>query len=167
MPMGATSGDLVIGAASGYLAGFAMDRATGVFLARQSEESIVRQDELAPGGAPALFVRRAAGAFGANLGLEASEPYALALHRTLTATYGLTAAALVTPERPPMRSAFMTVGAALVFVDEGLPTLRIVPPPSEWPLESHLRGVIGHLTLAVGIGVLLSLAQRLFGLGRR
>jgi hypothetical protein len=122
MPMGATSGDLVIGAASGYLAGFAMDRATGVFLARQSEESIVRQDELAPGGAPALFVRRAAGAFGANLGLEASEPYALALHRTLTATYGL---------------------------------------------ESHLRGVIGHLTLAVGIGVLLSLAQRLFGLGRR
>ncbi len=161
--MSVTSRDLAIGAASGYLAGFAMDRATNAYLARQSEESIAREDELAPGGAPALFVRRAAGVVGAELSVEASEPYALALHRTLTATYGLAAAALVGPERSPMGSAFAAAGAALVFVDEGLPTLRIVPAPSEWPLESHLRGVIGHLTLAVGIGVLLNLAQRLFG----
>jgi hypothetical protein len=159
--------DLVLGAASGYAAGFVMDVATNAYLERQSEESVRRQDELAPGGAPALFVRRVAGVAGVELSVEGSEPYALALHRTLTSVYGAAAGALAGPRRSPTLAALEATTAAFVLVDEGLPVLRIVPAPGEWPLESHIRGAIGHLTLALGIGTLLTLAERLFGLGDR
>jgi uncharacterized membrane protein YagU involved in acid resistance len=66
-----------------------------------------------------------------------------------------------------MLAALLATGAALVLVDEGLPTLRIVPAPSKWPWESHVRGVVGHLTLAAGIGALLTLAERFVGLDGR
>jgi hypothetical protein len=153
--------DLVLGAASGFAASFVMDVATNAYLARQSERSVRKQDELAPGGAPALFIRRTAKLGGAEVGVESSEAYALILHRTLTSAYGAASAALVGPKRSPMRAALLATTAALLFVDEGLPALRIVPPPEVWPVESHVRGVVGHLTLGLGIGVLLSLAGRL------
>lgn len=157
----------MLGAASGYAASFIMDRATSAYLARQSERSLRRQDELAPGGAPALFIRRAAGLAGAEVGVERSEAHALALHRTLTSAYGAAAAALVSRRRSPMRAALLASTAALALVDEGLPALRIVPAPQEWPLESHARGVIGHVTLGLGIGLLLSVADRLAKLDDR
>jgi hypothetical protein len=91
--------DLVLGAASGFPASFPMDVATNAYLARQSERSVRRQDELAPGGAPALFIRRTAGLAGAEVGIERSEAHALVLHRTLTSAYGAAAAALVGPQR--------------------------------------------------------------------
>jgi hypothetical protein len=159
--------DLALGAAAGFASSFVMDMATSAFLARQSEQSVRRQDELAPGGMPALFVRRVAGLVGVDLGAAQSEPYALALHRTLTSAYGAAAAALVAPRRSPMVAALLATTAALVLVDEGLPTLRIVPAPQEWPVESHVRGVVGHVTLGLGIGALLSVADRVTGLGDR
>jgi hypothetical protein len=159
--------DLAIGAASGYVASFLMDVATGAYLARQSERSVRRQDELAPGGAPALFIRRAAGLTGAEVGVERSEAQAMVLHRTLTSAYGAAAAALVSPERSPMRAALLATTSALVLVDEGLPTLRIVPPPQEWPFESHVRGIVGHVTLGLGIGAILTVADRLTRLDDR
>jgi hypothetical protein len=159
--------DLVLGAASGLAASYAMDAATSAYLAHQSELSVRRQDELAPGGAPALFVRRAAGVAGRELSVEESEGYALVLHRTLTSAFGAASAALVGPRRSPMRAALEATSAAFVLVDEGLPTLRIVPAPREWPLESHVRGVVGYAVLGLGIGALLTVADRLIGLDER
>jgi hypothetical protein len=159
--------DLVLGAAAGFASSFVMDMATTAFLTRQSEQSVRRQDELAPGGTPALFVRRVAGVVSVEVGVAESEPYALMLHRTLTSAYGAAAAALVAPRRPPMVAALLATTAALVLVDEGLPMLRIVPAPQKWPVESHVRGVVGHLTLGLGIGALLSVADRVTGLGDR
>jgi hypothetical protein len=159
--------DLVLGAASGLAASYAMNAATSAYLAHQSELSVRRQDELAPGGAPALFVRRAAGVAGRELSVEESEGYALVLHRTLTSAFGAASAALVGPRRSPMRAALEATSAAFVLVDEGLPTLRIVPAPREWPLESHVRGVVGYAVLGLGIGALLTVADRLIGLDER
>jgi hypothetical protein len=144
-----------------------MDAATSAYLARQSEQSVRRQDELAPGGAPALFIRRAAGVVGREPTVEQSEGYALVLHRTLTSAFGAVSAALVGPRRSPMLAALEATGAAFVLVDEGLPTLRIVPAPREWPVESHVRGVIGYAVLGLGIGALLTVADRLVGLDER
>src|SRR5215218_1522596 len=50
-----------IGAAIGYGASWAMDRATGWYLERQSETSKRREQEVAPGGAPVLAGRKLAG----------------------------------------------------------------------------------------------------------
>jgi hypothetical protein len=159
--------DLVLGAASGFAASFLMDAATNAYLAQQSEQSLRRQDELAPGGAPALFIRRVAGLLGSDLGVERSEAQALVLHRTLTSAYGALTAGMLSPGRSPMRAALLTTTGALVLVDEGLPALHIVPHPREWPLESHVRGVIGHVVLGLGIGALLSVVGRITRLGGR
>ena len=165
--MSITVKNAVIGATSGFAASFLMDVATNAILRRQSAVSVRRQDELAPGGAPAVLVRRTTKLAGVDLSVERSERYALILHRTLASTYGVASVALVRPTRSPMLAALLATGAALVLVDEGLPTLRIVPAPSKWPWESHVRGVVGHLTLAVGIGALLTLAERFVGLDGR
>ncbi len=151
----------MIGAASGFAASFAMDAATGAFLKRQSRQSVRRQDKLAPGGAPALFIRRLAGLAGAEIGVAESESQALVLHRAMTSTWGAISASLVARGQPPMQAALVTTMAALLLVDEGLPVLRIVPPPEQWPAESHARGVVGHLTLGLAIGGLLSVANRI------
>jgi hypothetical protein len=66
-----------------------------------------------------------------------------------------------------MLSALEATGAAFVLVDEGLPALRIVPAPRKWPVESHVRGVIGYAVLGLGIGALLTVADRLVGLDER
>jgi hypothetical protein len=36
----------------------------------------------------------------------------------------------------------------------------LTAPPSAYPKESHLRGVVGHATLGVTIGAVLSVARR-------
>ena len=52
------------------------------------------------------------------------------------------------------------VGGFLV-VDELANSLFFTPPPQAYPVESHLRGVVGHLTFGAVTGVLLALARRL------
>jgi hypothetical protein len=165
--MAITVKDAALGAASGFAASFLMDAATNAVLRRQSEASVRRQDELAPGGAPALLVRRAAKLAGGDVGVERSGRYAMVLHRTLASSYGLASAALVRRNRPPLAAALLAAGAAFLLVDEGMTILRIVPGPQEWPWESHVRGLVGHLALALGIGGLLTLMDRAAGLDGR
>jgi hypothetical protein len=51
--------------------------------------------------------------------------------------------------------------AGFLLMDELANSLFFTPPPQAYPVESHLRGVVGHLTLGVVTGALLALARRL------
>jgi hypothetical protein len=65
----------------------------------------------------------------------------------------MAAAALV---RKGMRPALagLTVGAvAFVLVDEGTAIAQL----TDYPLESHMRGVVGHAAFGLAAGILLSL----------
>jgi hypothetical protein len=156
--------DLGIGAAAGYGAGMVMDRATTWFYGRQSEASKRREDEVLPGGAPMASGRRVAGL----LGLEATDDRAAKLaqlmHQSLGITYGMAAATLVRGGMRPLRAGLATGVAGFLLVDELANSLLFTPPPQAYPVESHLRGVVGHLTFGAATGFLLALARRAGGL---
>jgi len=83
------------------------------------------------------------------------------VHRALGMTYGATVAALTRAGMPPLVAGVATEVAAFVVVDEGVMCAFFTPPPWAYPLESHLRGLVGHLAYGAVAGTLLAGARRL------
>ena len=147
--------DIVSGALAGYTASRTMDVATSWFYGRQSEASKVREQELAPGGTLVQLGKQLGRAAGRDLSDEAAGGVGLAVHRTLGVTYGVIAAALTRKGMKPL-VAGLTVGAgAFLVVDEG----TSLPLMTSYPWVSHARGVVGHATVGLVIGVLLWLIE--------
>ena len=54
----------------------------------------------------------------------------------------------------PLLAGLLSGMALFVVVDEGLtPTLGLSAPNLEYPLSTHLRGLIGHLAYGAGVAV--------------
>jgi len=145
---------LVVGALAGYAASRTMDAVTTVFYARQDDASKRREQELAPGGTLVQLGKQLGGLVGRDLDDDAARRVGTALHRTFGTTYGAIAAALVRRGMPPLRAGLADGAAAVLVVDEG----KGLPTATSYPLVSHLRGVVGHATVGLTIGVLLRLA---------
>lgn len=145
----------VIGALVGYTASRLMDAATSWFYDRQSEESRLREEEIAPGGALVQVGTQVGQLAGRDLDRAAAGRVGLAVHRTLGVTYGVLATRLVRRGVPPLRAGLLVGTAAFVVVDEGL----AITDALRYRWESHARGVVGHGTLGTAIGVLLSLVD--------
>ena len=152
---------VLVGAAAGYLAGQVMDKATTWFYERQSDASKQREGELLPEGAPMASARKLAGLIGAEPTDDQTATIATALHQSLGQLYGVAAAALTRRGMPPVAAGLATGTAGFLLVDELANGLFFTPPPQAYPVESHLRGVVGHLTFGAATGVLLALARRL------
>jgi hypothetical protein len=152
---------LLVGAAAGYVAGQVMDRATTWYYERQSDASKEREQELLPEGAPLAAARKLAGLVGAEPTDDQANTIALAMHQSLGQGYGVAAAALTRRGVPPMAAGVAAGMAGFLAVDELGNSLFFTPPPQAYPAESHVRGVVGHLTLGLVLGALLSLAKRL------
>jgi hypothetical protein len=152
---------LFVGAAAGYLAGRVMDQATTWFYTRQSDASKQREGELLPEGAPVASARKLAGLIGAEPTDEQAGTIAATLHQGLGQLYGVAAAALTRRGVPPVRAGLASGAAGFLLVDELANGLFFTPPPQAYPVESHLRGLVGHLTFGATTGALLALARRL------
>jgi hypothetical protein len=48
-----------------------------------------------------------------------------------------------------------------LLVDEGFMSAFVTPPPWAYHVESHMRGVVGHLALGGAVGAMLAVARRL------
>jgi hypothetical protein len=152
---------LFVGAAAGYLASRVMDQATTWFYERQSDASKQREGELLPEGAPMASARKLAGLIGAEPTDDQTGTIATALHQSLAQLYGVVAAALTRRGVPPLRAGLASGVAGFLLVDELANSLFFTPPPQAYPVESHLRGAVGHLTFGATTGILLALARRL------
>ena len=152
---------LVVGAAAGYLAGQVMDKATTWFYERQSDASKRRESELLPEGAPMASARRLAGLVGAEPTDDQAGTIASTLHQSLGQLYGVVAAVLTRRGRSPVTAGLASGAGGFLLVDELANGLFFTPPPQAYPAESHLRGVVGHLTFGATTGALLALARRL------
>ena len=152
---------LFIGGAAGYLAGRVMDQATTWFYERQSDASKQREGALLPEGAPVASARKLAGLIGAEPTDEQAGTIAATLHQGLGQLYGVAAAALTRRGVPPVRAGLASGAAGFLLVDELANSLFFTPPPQAYPVESHLRGLVGHLTFGATTGALLALARRL------
>ncbi|HYO35474.1 MAG TPA: hypothetical protein VER97_05330 [Geodermatophilus sp.] len=144
------------GALAGYAASRTMDAVTGWFHERQSETSREREQEIAPGGMLVALGRQLGRASGRDVDEATAGRIGLAVHRTFGVTYGVLAAALVRRGLHPLAAGPLVGAGAFLLVDEGtsLPTMTV------YPLVSHLRGVVGHATVGVVIGLLLRLTGR-------
>jgi hypothetical protein len=152
---------LFVGAAAGYLAGQAMDKATTWYYGRQSDASKEREQELLPEGAPLASARKLAGLIGAEPTDEQAGTIAQAMHQSLGQGYGVVAAALTRRGVPPLAAGLGSGMGGFLLVDELANSLFFTPPPQAYPVESHLRGLVGHLTFGATTGALLALARRL------
>ena len=148
---------IATGALVGYSASRTMDVVTTAFYARQDEASKRREQELAPGGVLLQLGKQLAAAVGRDVDDAAAARIGVGVHRTLGVGYGVLAAALVRRGWSPW-TAGLTVGAgAFLVVDEG----TSLPQLTDYPLVSHLRGVVGHAAYGLAAGALLA------ALGRR
>lgn len=140
------------GALAGYVASRAMDVATTAFYQQQSEESKRREQELAPGGTLVQLGRQLGRAVvGRGLADEAASRVGVAVHRSFGIGYGIAAAALTRRGMPPLVAGLTVGAAAFLVVDEGTSLPRL----TAYPLVSHARGVVGHATLGLVLGLLL------------
>jgi hypothetical protein len=71
------------------------------------------------------------------------------------------AAALARNGVPPVTAGLASGAGGFLLVEELANSLFFTPPPQAYPVESHLRGAVGHLTFGAATGVLLALARRL------
>ena len=83
------------------------------------------------------------------------------MHRSLGQGYGVAAAALAGAGVPPLAAGVASGMAGFLLVDEAANSLFFTPPPQAYPVESHLRGAVGHLAFGATLGVLLAVARRL------
>jgi hypothetical protein len=153
---------VLVGAAAGYAANRCMDLATTWFYARQSEESRAQEEEVFPGGALVDGGRSMAKMMGiddpddetvARLGLR--------MHRGSGIAYGVLGALLVGAGVRPMRAGLLVGTAAFVLVDEALSAVTLEPSPSDFPIEAHARGAVGHAAFGAALGVALTVARPL------
>lgn len=151
--------NLSIGAAIGYASSMAMDKATGWYLGYQSEASRRREEEVAPGGAPVLVGKKLARLVGRDVSDEGAVKIGSLVHRSLGMTYGM-AAALTRKDVAPLAAGVATGATAFLVVDEAFLSAFFTPPPWAYPIESHLRGVVGHLGYGLAAGAMLSVARR-------
>jgi hypothetical protein len=152
---------LFVGAAAGYVASQVMDKATTWFYGRQSDASKERENQLLPEGAPMASARKLAALVGAEPTDEQAGQIATALHQCLGQGYGVAAAALTRRGKPPLAAGLAAGMGGFLLVDELANSLFFTPPPQAYPAESHLRGLVGHLTFGAVLGVLLAVARRL------
>jgi hypothetical protein len=147
---------LAIGALVGYAASRTMDVATTAFQARQSAASRQREQELAPGGVLLQLGRQLGAAVGRDLDDETAGRVGATVHRSFGVSYGILAAALVSRGWSPWTAGSVLGAAAFLVVDEG----SALPRLTDYPLASHLRGVVGHVTLGFTTAALLALVTR-------
>ena len=92
--MNYTIRNLGVGAAIGYGASIAMDRASGWYLAHHSKKPRQREEEVTPGGAPVLAGRKVARLVGCDVSDQQAAKIGSVVHRALGMSYGMAGAAL-------------------------------------------------------------------------
>ena len=83
----------------------------------------------------------------------------LQVHRALGLSYGVVAALLARRGLHPLAAGVAAGAGAFALVDEALLS-TVLPPPTAYPVQSHLRGAVGHLALGTTAGLLLTAARR-------
>jgi len=74
-------------------------------------------------------------------------------------SYGMAASLLVGRGVRPLWAGLVMGLAAFALVDEG----TSISTFSDYPMKSHMRGVVGHSTYGLAAGLLLSLVERSWG----
>jgi len=151
--------NLLIGTAAGVVGGYVGTRVMNPVTTRLQElapeADKQREKAVSPGSPYEIGARKAANLVGIKLDDKQIKTAASAMPYTLGIGGGLLYVLLRRAARmPPPLAALMSGMALFVGVDEGLtPTLGLSAPNLEYPLSTHLRGLLGHLAYGAGVAV--------------
>ncbi len=154
--------DIFLGAAAGAAATWAMDRVTTVIYERQSPktkelETNARGDKYAV----EVAAEKAAKLAGRRLSKEQRKKMSGAIHWSVGVGSGAVYGALRNRVRHLRIGSGVAYGIALsLLVDEAaLTALGLSPPPSEFPWQTHARGVAGHVVLGAVLDAAFDMAD--------
>ena len=152
--------DLTRGALAGAAGTWVMDMVTTGVASGQSKPSQVAEAAARPNGKSSVdnLVDRATAALGISLTEEQRPKVVQAVHYGLGVAPGALYAVL--RKRLPVAGALngLVYGALLFGLnDEWLnTTLGLAGPPDAYPVETHARGLVGHLALGVTTDAVLA-----------
>ncbi|CAN5706751.1 hypothetical protein BH23GEM3_BH23GEM3_08660 [soil metagenome] len=166
---GAGTGDLVTDAVKGAIAGaiglWALDKVTWAMWDRTDPAKLRQEEQEArPGGLdPAhVIANRVAEAAGTELTPKQPHPAGIAVHYGLGVGPGAAYGAL-RHKLPALATGGGTLfGLGLFLIqDEGLnPIIGTSGGPTEYPMEAHVRGLVGHLVFGAAMHASLKLMDQ-------
>lgn len=152
--------ELLLGTGAGFAASKLMDRVTTAFLERQSEESKRREQELMDEPAYVKAAEKLAEAGGRRIEEEEAQRIGQGLHVGLGVGGGVVAGFLVARGLNPFAAGVLSGLGIWLVVDEGAnAAFGLTPPIPDFPRETHLRGLIGHLAYGAALGGLLAIGS--------
>lgn len=144
--------DVLKGAIAGAVATAVLDRVTTFMYERESPGARKTEDRARAGRtAYETAAERIAALLGTNLEGEQRKRVGLIIHWALGIAAGVAYATYGRKNPTLRRGAGSAFGTAFWgAVDEGLVSLLgLTPPPKAFPIETHIRGLAGHLAFGV------------------
>ncbi len=142
--------DIFYGFISGLVGTFVMDKVTTAMYKLESERTKQKESSLMKEPSYAILARRVAAKAGSQLTDQQASKGGALFHWSYGITWGGLYGAL--HDRVPAVSkagGLLYAIAVWALGDEGLTTaLKIAPPPREFPLAVHVRGLVGHVIYA-------------------
>lgn len=155
--------EVVVGTGAAYAATKLMDQVTTAYQERQSEASKQREMELQEEPAYVKGAEKLARARGVDIDEERKQELGQRLHVGLGLSGGIIAGFLTARGMNPLGAGILTGLGIWLFVDEGAnAVLGLTPPAPEFPRETHIRGLVGHLAYGAALGTLLGIGNLLF-----
>lgn len=156
-------GDLARGALAGAAATWVMGLLTSYLYEHESQEARRAEDDARQGRtAYGAAAEKLAGAAGRELSEDERKQAGSALHWVLGAGAGAVYGAL--RHRVPgadLGNGLLFGTAFWAVVDEGANTVMgLTPPPTEFPWQTHARGLAGHLLFGVAADAALRALDR-------
>jgi hypothetical protein len=155
--------DLALAPAAGYLGTKAMEPVSAKLYQLESDADRAREDAARPGPPYRIAAQKTAGLLGLNLSDAAMQKAALGFHYGLGASWAPIYALLRRKTGLGPVAAGLVSGAAMsAIVDEGLtPALGFSAPNRDYPLVTHLRGVVAHLAFGLAVAAVTEISWAL------
>lgn len=155
--------DLALAPLAGYVGTKVMEPVSSKLYELESEQDRRREDEARPGVPYAIAARKAADLVGLRLSDKQQERLALTFHYGLAIQYALLYPLLRRRTSLGPVAAGLATGAAMSLVADEMmtPALGFSAPDRDYPLSTHLRGLVAHLVFGLGVAAVTETGWRL------
>lgn len=157
--------DVALVGAAGYGAAKVMGKATTFMYEQQTDAAKKQEEDASYGVAYDVAAQKTAGLLGTELSQDQAGRAGVAIHYALS--FGWVPVYMVLRRRFGMTPFGAGAASGLsmsILVDEiGNPLLGFTPPPQDYPLVSHLRGLAGHLVYGLSVAALVEAGWKASG----
>jgi uncharacterized membrane protein YagU involved in acid resistance len=150
-----------LGLISGYVGTKLMEPVSMKLYELESDADRMREDQVRPGPPYQIAAQKIAAFVGLTLSQQQLEKAGLLFHYGLGMSWG-PVYLLVRRKSSlsPVAAGILTGAAMSLLVDEGLtPALGFSAPNSAYPLSTHVRGFVAHLTFGLGVAATAELIR--------